>query len=188
MGRRGPEPQYGKREAFAKLIADGVPSLRASRMVGINPKTGKRWRNGRRVKSGGCVLNLPPVINTVPPKRYSARYLSEDERIRLADLRRERRTMREIAALMGRSASTISRELARGVDAAGRYRPFEAHMRAMGRRRLHRTSRLARDTELRDWVAGRLTARWSPEQVSRDLRRRYRDQPERWLCAETIFW
>ena len=95
--------------------------------------------------------------------------------------------MREIAALMGRSLSTISRELARGADAAGRYRPFEAHRRALGRRRLHRPSRLARDAELRDWVTGRLMARWSPEQVSRGLRRQYPDQPARWLCAETIY-
>ena len=91
-------------------------------MVGVYRRTGKRWRNGRRIVSGGRVLNLPPVITTLPvQKRYSPRYLSEDERVRLADLRRERRTMREIAALMGRSLSTISRELARGADAAGRY-------------------------------------------------------------------
>ena len=120
-------------------------------------------------------------------KRYSPRYLSEDERIRLADLRREKRTIRDIAVLMGRSPSTISRELARGADATGRYRPFEAHRRALGRRRLHRPSRLARDAELRDWVAGRLRARWSPEQMARGLRARYPDQPDRWLCAETIY-
>ncbi len=189
MGRRGRKPLYAKRQAFARLIAEGVPSARACRMVGICRRTGTRWRNGRRIKSGGRVLNLPPVITVSPnpEKLYSPRYLSEDERLRLADLRRERRTMREISALMGRSISTISRELARGADAAGRYRPFEAHRRALGRRRLHRPSRLARDSELRDWVAGRLMARWSPEQVSRELRRRYADQPERWLCAETIY-
>ena len=189
MGRRGPAPEYAKREAFARLIAEGVPSARACRMVGIHPRTGKRWRNGRRITSGGRVLNLPPVITSVVPvvKRYSPRYLSEDERIRLADLRREGRTMREIGALMGRSPSTISRELARGADAAGRYRPFEAHRRCLGRRRLHRPSRLARDAELREWVAGRLTARWSPEQVARGLRRQYPDKPARWLCAETIY-
>ena len=189
MGRRGRKPLYAKREAFARLIAEGVPSARACRMVGICRRTGTRWRNGRRIKSGGRVLNLPPVITVSPnpEKRYSPRYLSEDERVRLADLRREQRTMREIAAQMGRSTSTISRELARGADAAGRYRPFEAHRRALGRRRLRRPSRLARDPELRDWVAGRLMARWSPEQVARELRRRYADQPERWLCAETIY-
>ena len=123
----------------------------------------------------------------VPEKRYSPRYLSEDERVRLADLRREKRTMREIAALLGRSPSTISRELARGADNTGRYRPFEAQRRALGRRRLHRPSRLALDAKLREFVTGRLTARWSPEQVSRELRREYPDQPERWLCTETIY-
>jgi IS30 family transposase len=189
MGRRGPEPDHAKREAFAKLITEGVPSLRASRMVGINPRTGKRWRNGRRVASGGRVLDLPPVITSIAlaVKRYSPRYLSEDERLRLADLRREKRTMREIAALMGRSPSTISREIARGADGSGRYRPFEAHRRALARRRVHRPSRLGLDAGLRAWVAARLLARWSPEQIARRLRREFPDQPERWLCAETIY-
>jgi IS30 family transposase len=95
--------------------------------------------------------------------------------------------MREIADRMGRSASTISRELARGADAAGRYRPFEAQQRALARRRLHRPSRLARDAELRDWVTARLLSRWSPAQVSRGLRRRFPREPGRWLCAETIY-
>lgn len=125
MGRRGRKPQYAKREAFARLIADGVPSARACRMVGVCRRTGTRWRNGRRITSGGRVLNLPPVITVSPnpEKQYSPRYLSEDERIRLADLRREGRTMREIAAVMGRSLSTVSRELVRGVDAAGMPKP-----------------------------------------------------------------
>ncbi len=189
MGRRGPSPDNAKREAFAKLIAEGVPSARACRMVGIHPRTGKRWRNGRRIKSGGRVLNLPPVITVthVHAKQYSPRCLSEDERVCLADLRHERRTMREIATVMGRSLSTVSRELRRGADTNGRYRPFEAHRRALGRRRLHRPSRLARDAGLRDWVAGRLKARWSPEQVSRGLHRQFPDEPARWLCAETIY-
>ncbi len=187
MGRRGPSPDHAKREAFARLIAEGVPSARACRMVGINPRTGKRWRNGRHIPSGGRVLDLAPVITPVPEKRYSPRYLSENERVHLADLRHEQRSMRQIAALMGRSPSTISRELARGTDTAGRFRPYEAHRRALGRRRLRRPSRLARDAELRDWVAGRLKARWSPEQVARGLRQEFPDEPSRWLCTETIY-
>jgi len=157
-------------------------------MVGIDPRTGKRWRNGRRLVSGGRVLDLPPAIASVSlsVKRYSPRYLSEDERLRLADLRREGRTMREVAALMGRSPSTISRELARGPDATGRYRPQEAHRRALGRRRLHRPSRLATDAALRDWVAARPLARRGPEQISRRPRRELPHEPQRWPCAETI--
>jgi IS30 family transposase len=187
MGRRGTSPDHDKREAFARLIAEGVPSARACRMVGINPRTGKRWRNGRRLASGGRVMDLPPVITPIPAKLYSPRYLSEDERIQLADLRLEGRGVREIGTLMARSPSTVSRELRRGVDDAGRYRPFEAHRRALGRRRLRRPSRLAGDAELRDWVAARLLARWSPEQVARGLRRRFPGQASRWLCAETIY-
>ncbi len=37
MGRRGPSPDHAKREAFAKLIAEGVPSARACLMVGRVP-------------------------------------------------------------------------------------------------------------------------------------------------------
>ena len=66
MGHRGPEPDHAKRAAFARLISEGVPSLRASRMVGIDPRTGKGWRNGRRIASGGRVLDLPPVITPSP--------------------------------------------------------------------------------------------------------------------------
>ncbi len=95
MGRRGKSPDHDRREAFARLIAEGVPSARASRMVGVNPSTGRRWRNGRRLASGGRVLDLPPVITPVPEKHYSPRYLSEDERIQLADLRLEGRGVRE---------------------------------------------------------------------------------------------
>jgi IS30 family transposase len=187
VGRRGPKPLYAKREEFAKLIAEGVSSQRASRMVGINPRTGKRWRNGRRVKSGGRMLDLPPVISPRPEKRYSPRYLSEDERVRLADLRREKLSIRTIATRMDRSPSTISRELRRGSDSAGRYRPHEAQRRALARRRVRRRSRLCQDEELREWVATKLKARWSPEQISHQLRRQFPDRPGWWLCTESIY-
>ena len=111
MGRRGRKPLYAKREAFARLIAEGVPSARACRIVGVCRRTGTRWRNGRRLVSGGRVLNLPPVITVthVHEKRYSPRYLSEDERIRLADLRRERRTMRRSGRSFGHERDRASR-------------------------------------------------------------------------------
>ena len=110
MGRRGPQPDYAKREAFAKLIAEGVSSQRASLIVGIHPTTGKRWRIGRKVKSGGRMLDLPAVINSRPEKRYSPRYLSEDERIRLADLRpRNCRSARSPTSWIGhRRRSAVS--------------------------------------------------------------------------------
>jgi IS30 family transposase len=188
MGRRGPKPDYAKRDRLAELLSRGVSLSEAARTVGVNRRTAKRWRNGRSIKyTDGRVLKLLPVIRMAHQKEYSPRYLSEDERLRLADLRREKRTMREIAHLLGRAPSTISRELRRGSDAKGRYHPFEAHRRALGRRRVQRSSRLSGDRVLREWVADRLQARWSPEQIAHESRRRFPDEPERWLCAETIY-
>ena len=56
------------------------------------------------------------------------RYLSEDERVRIADLRRQGGSVRAVAAALGRSPATISRELRRNSEpASGQYRPFTAH-------------------------------------------------------------
>jgi IS30 family transposase len=48
MGRRrlGALPQVEKRKRYARLIGQGFSSLEACRIVGVNPRTGKRWRHG----------------------------------------------------------------------------------------------------------------------------------------------
>jgi len=88
-GRPGPAPQVEKREQFARLIAQGVNNSEACRIVGINRRTGKRWRHGRTITSrDGRKLHYPAVVTTGAVKReVSPRYLSEDERVQIADLR-----------------------------------------------------------------------------------------------------
>ncbi len=88
MGRRGRKPDYVKREAFAKLMAEGFPpSERAGWSGSILVRASDGAMAG--VTSGGAVLDLPPVIRmTRTAKVYSPRYLSEDERVLLGDLRR----------------------------------------------------------------------------------------------------
>src|SRR5437763_16313002 len=118
MGRRGPGalPQVEKREQFARLIAQGFNNSEACRIVGINRRTGKRWRHGRTITTrDGRKLHYPPVI-TKQKTEISDRYLSEDERGVISDLRRQKWTVRAIAAELGRSPSTVSRELRRNVD------------------------------------------------------------------------
>ena len=101
-GRPGSALQTDKREAYARLITAGVSSLQACRMVGINPRTGKRWRHGRTItSSGGGRLHYPPVINS-PVREVSPRFLSEDERVAIADLHRRGRGARAIAREVGR--------------------------------------------------------------------------------------
>lgn len=98
------------RRAFARLIAQGVSNSEACQAVGINRRTRTRWRYGRDIPvSGGRTLRYPPVINSVSVS-VSARYLSEDERVTIGDLRRTGATVRAIALERGRSLSTISRE------------------------------------------------------------------------------
>jgi Helix-turn-helix domain len=117
--RPGPAPQTEKREWFARLIAGGVSNAEACRIVGVNPRTGKRWRHGRTITSGrGVRLHYPPVIAAGKPE-ISARYLSEDERVRIADLHRAGHAVRAIATEVSRSPGTVSRELRRNRDPDG---------------------------------------------------------------------
>ena len=69
------------------------------------------------------------VVTTGAVRReVSPRYLSEDERVQIADLRQGGAGVRAIAERLGRSPSTVSRELRRNRDpGSGRYRPFTAH-------------------------------------------------------------
>lgn len=120
--------QAEKQQRYVQLIAQGVSNAEACRLVGINRRTGTRWRYGRQVRSSaGGVLNYPPVkIKEVRPR--SPRFLSELEQIRIADLRSAGVTVRGIASELGRAPSTISREIGRNSDPSGRYRPHHAEL------------------------------------------------------------
>jgi transposase, IS30 family len=187
-GRPGPAPQTAKREQFARLIARGVSNSEACRIVGINRRTGKRWRHGRTItSSSGKRLHYPAVVDT-RKREISPRYLSEEERVRVADLRRAGLGVRAIAVEVGRSSSTISRELRRNRDpSSGQYRPFTAQRLAAERRARPRKGKLAQDLELRTFVQERLGQRWSPEQICHALRSEFPNDPERHVVHETIY-
>jgi transposase, IS30 family len=187
-GRPGPAPQSGKREEFARLITRGVPSAEACRIVGINTRTGKRWRHGRTItSSSGRRIHYPAVINK-RKRDISARFLSEQERVVIADLQRAGHGVREIAISISRGASTVSRELRRNRDqASGQYRPYTAQRLAERRRARPRPGKLTRDAVLRECVQDRLEKRWSPEQISHLLRCQFPAEPDRHVVHETIY-
>jgi len=89
--------------------------------------------------------------------------LSLEERITLAQLRAEGLSIRQIAADMDRSPSTIARELKRNVGRQIGYKPAYAQDRTKARR--WKGSRLERDPALADEVLGCLKKGWSPEQT-----------------------
>jgi IS30 family transposase len=179
--------QAEKQQRYLQLIAQGVSNSEACRLVGINRKTGTRWRYGRSVRNSvGELLHYPPVkANDVRPR--SPRYLAEHERIRIADMLSSGETVRGIARELGRAPSTISREIRRNSDPDARYRPHHAEHAARLRACRPRERRVAVDGALAEAVGRLLTKRWSPEQVAHELRELFVDQPLRWLCKESIY-
>ena len=92
------------------------------------------------------------------------RQLTLEERCTLARLYGEGQAIRQIAAIMGRSASTISREVRRNMGAQVGYKPVYADELRWARR--WQGSRMERQPELRKLVLDRLAMGWSPEQVA----------------------
>src|ERR1700678_132311 len=176
-----------ERAEYFRLMDLGYSSAAACRAVGVTIRTGGRWRNGRSAEAPRERRARPARAGSSSSSPVSGRYLSEDERIYIADRLLEGASMRAIAAGLGRSPSTISREVARNAQPGGRYRPHAAHARAAARRPRPKPRRLAACAELRRVVARWLGMKWSPEQIAAMLPRRFPGRPEMHVCHETIY-
>jgi IS30 family transposase len=118
---------------------------------------------------------------------YSKRFLDRDERYEIARLREAGWSMRAIAAAIGRSPSTISRELARNSAVSGRYEPERADSLAWRRQRRPRATVWRHRPQLRAAVQSMLKQRLSPEQVSGRLRVLHPDNRAMQVSHETIY-
>ncbi|HEY2623008.1 MAG TPA: IS30 family transposase [Dyella sp.] len=126
-------------------------------------------------------------------------HLSAEERGAIMVGKARGESTRQLAALLGRSPSTISRELVRNghrepSDAPRLGRPtlgYDARRAGQQARRLahkaRRPRKLHRDGALWRLVRGLLAKRWSPQEVSRTLRRQYPDEPANHVSHETIY-
>jgi IS30 family transposase len=95
------------------------------------------------------------------------KHLSREERYQIYSLRLAKQTISEIARLLGRHRSTISRELGRGRGLRG-YRAEQACSKASERAK---KSRNARRVDAKVWadVSFYLGLQWSPEQIASKL-------------------
>jgi IS30 family transposase len=187
--KKGPgrRPQSAKRQRFMELRGRGWSILAAAREVGVSRTTGNNWSRGYKTYRGGKAVGFVAALDRLAVREISTRFLSQDERIEIADLRHGGLSIRKIADRLGRAASTISRELRRNGGGNGRYRPFDAHRQATARRARRHRRRIESNLELQGVVAELLSQRWSPQQISRQLRLRYRSEPKRWLCHQSIY-
>jgi transposase len=167
------EEQVANRGRFWSLLARGVSVTSACEDLGVSRRTGHRW-----------ILDARGRVPVKKPE-LSGRYLSVDERIKIADMKMAGQSIRCIASHLKRSPSTISRELRRNCDKS-RYGPHTAQRRAEQRRSRPKAFKLDH-VELRDVVQSKLCAKWSPEQVSLHLADRFAGQPEMNVAFETIY-
>jgi IS30 family transposase len=179
MARRGRKRRLELEAAYWELLQSGVGAIAACAAVGIGRKTGYRWR----AENGG----LPPA--QIAEAQRSGRYLSLLERQRIATLHSQGVGVRAIAQRLGRSPSTVSRELRRNTFGHDRgvYDGDLAHARTRQRARRPRRSRLLIDEQLRAEVQAKLLLEWSPEQIAGHLRAEFPDRPSWHLCHETIY-
>ena len=95
-------------------------------------------------------------------------------------------SLRSIAECLGRSPSTVSREIQRngGYDD---YRASVADEQAWNRARRPKRCQLGRHPRLRRMVARKLRRNWSPEQIAGWLKRSYPEDESYHVSHETIY-
>ena len=132
-------------------------------------------------------MKFVPPLEPLALRPISSRFLSEQERVQIADMASRGAGPTEIGTAMSRSPSTISRELRRNLHPSGQYRPFHAHSTAATRRRRTRPLKLATTPALNAFVRAKLQEKWSPQQISRALRVEYPDDPTMRMSTESIY-
>ena len=157
----------------------------------------ERWKNGqcvadiaraleRRNKSGVYrVLALSGRIAPLP-RRRAARELRLAEREEISRGIAAGRSMRQMAQNLGRSPSTISREVSRNGGCSS-YRASWADRRAWDRALRPKRCRLARHAELRWRVAQKLARQWSPKQIAGWLKQQFPADQGMQVSHETIY-
>ncbi len=131
---------------------------------------------------------LRPLGGVIRSEMYSPpkNRLQLEERVEIRIGLELGRSVRSIAAELGRAPSTISREVNRNGGRAG-YRPTAAHLRAHREARRPKPTKLASNDRLRERVTNDLQRLWSPEQISARLVEAFPDEPEMRVSHETIY-
>jgi IS30 family transposase len=167
-------PTAVKRRYF-ELICQGLKGAEAARRAGVSTSCGSLWF----IDAGSVIVTEPRPI--------SPRFLTQDDRIAIADGLRAGLTKKQIARQIGKTVQTVYREIARSSKPDGGYQPWWAHNQAVLRRGRPKPVKLATDRILNRKVRGRLDEDWSPQQIARWLARTGGGDPKRRVCTESIY-
>jgi IS30 family transposase len=165
---------------YWSLIRAGEVPGDAADAVGVSRTVAWRW-----FREAGGVM---PAEVPGPCAGLKSFRLSFAEREEIACRHAAGDGVRAIARSLGRPASTISRELARGtVRRKSGYRATVAQAAADARSRRPKAAVLAANDRLREHVQERLQRKDSPEQISRRLQLEFPADAEMRVSHETIY-
>ena len=155
-----------------------------------------RWQRGESMNAIGRVFDrhstsifglLAPSGGIRPPPRQRSRLaLTVAEREEISRGLASDLSLRTIAARLGRSPSTISRELNRNGGNIS-YRATQADQAAWDRARRPKRCKLACHRTLSRTVAAKLRLQWSPQQIAGWLKREYPEDESHQVSHETIY-
>ena len=155
-----------------------------------------RWQRGESLNAIGRAFDRPsssifgqlaPTGGIRPPPRQRSRLaLTLSEREEISRGIAGHHSLRAIAAQLGRSPSTISREIKRngGYD---RYRATQADHAAWDRAHRPKQCKLACHPILKRIIASKLKHHWSPKQIAGWLKRSYPFEAHKQVSHETIY-
>ena len=160
-------------EIYEELKA-GRSVIATAEVVGVHPRTVRSLL----VRTGGIPVRRPVGRST--------RFLSLDEREEISRGLARDEPFGSIARRLGRSCSTVSREVARN-GGRGRYRAQQAERDTAKRSKRPKAAKLACNPKLKAAVEAGLEKYWSPEQISMRLKVDFVDDPEMRVSHETIY-
>ena len=156
-----------------------------------------RWEAGESQRSIARALDRSPAtIRTrllssgwrrpIPAAEWCSLRLSLDEREEISRGIAQGESLRSIALLLGRSSSTVSREV-RINGGCGQYRAVAAHRASRKRAKRPKVMKLEECPRLRETVEEKLSLWWSPAQISLWLESEYPEDEEMRVSHETIY-
>jgi IS30 family transposase len=119
------------------------------------------------------------------------RKLTKSERILIAQWKNNGYSNKKIARFLGRSVSSIGREIKR--NSSGNYgerfyEPLSAQNKAEERKRkAWEAKHPLKNSLIYEYVLGKLREGWSPEQISGRLKHGHPQDQGWWICQETIY-
>lgn len=174
--------------------------MRVRKVYGFTPEQQEQiwqyWKQGESFSDIARIVGKPPgCIHPViaysggiypKPQKRSHKALTLIEREEISRACVAGKTIRQIALMLKRAPSTISREIKRNGGKIA-YRAHQAENKAWQNAKRPKLCYLSTNIKLRDIIEAKLTLNWSPEQISNWLKHMYPTEKAMWISHETIY-